>query len=76
MNDLLDSIELEYILKKLPPKERDILYLWTIGGYSSDDIARIVKSRYKDEENLTGKLISAKIQAIIGKIRVRIGKTA
>lgn len=72
MNDLLDSIELEYILKKLPPKERDILYLWTIGGYSSDDIARIVKSRYKDEENLTGKLISAKIQAIIAKIRLKM----
>lgn len=76
MNDLLDNIELEHILKKLPPKERDILYLWTIGGYSSNDIARIVKSRYNDEENLTGKLVNARLQVIISKIRAKIGKTA
>lgn len=69
---LLSKVDMELIFKKLPRKDRDMLHFWLIGGYSMDNIAKIIKRRYPNEENLTGKLVGIKIQAIINKIRLII----
>ncbi len=72
VNLLLDKVDTELLLKCLTLKERDTLLLWLNGGYSRQEIAEIIKIRYKDRAEAHGKSIGVKIQAIIAKLRIKI----
>lgn len=72
VNLLLDKVDIELLLRCLTPKERDTLLLWLNGGYSRQEIAEIIKIRYKDSAEAHGKSIGVKIQTIIAKLRLKI----
>lgn len=72
VNMLLDKVDTELFLKCLTPRERDIILLWVNGGYSRQEIAEIIKIRYKDIAEASGKSTGAKIQTIILKLRTKI----
>ncbi len=69
---LLNQITMELLLKELTPKERDTLELWLNGGYSRQEIAEIIKVRYQDHSEVTGKVIGVRIQTILSKLRAKI----
>ena len=70
---LIARLDLDHILSKLTPEDRDILQLWLNGGYTMEDIAKIIKSRYENHDNLTRKELGLKIKDIIARVRTRIG---
>ncbi len=69
---LIDQITMELLLKDLTPKEQDTLTLWLNGGYSRQEIAEIIKARYGDRPEVSGKVIGLRIQTILSKLRARI----
>jgi DNA-directed RNA polymerase specialized sigma24 family protein len=70
----LGRIDAELLLKSLPPKDRDTLTLWLQGGYKCQEIAEIIKIRYKEPGEVDGMIISARIQTILTRLKAKMNK--
>lgn len=71
----LDKLTLELLLQSLCIEDRDIIVLWSYGGYSLKEIVKVINKKYKKKGKKSLKLreIGVRIHKIIGKLRENAG---
>lgn len=74
---MLNKISIEGLLNKLEPKDREIITLWYIEGYTLNEIREIYNIKYVNnpEEYLTGRKIRVRIQKILEKMKKIAGES-
>lgn len=74
---MLNKISIEGLLSQLEPKDREIITLWYIEGYTLNEIREIYNIKYvnKPEEYLTGRKIRVRIQKILEKMKKIAGES-
>ena len=69
INKILNKIDLESLLSKLPAKERDILNWWFIEGYTRDEIAKMLQKKYNENKDTDRKTVKTMILTVINKLK-------
>lgn len=66
---LLDRALLSELLLRLSPRDRDIIWLWAVEGYSLPEIGEIVWQKYGGEKPLSVRTINYHKDRIIKKLK-------
>ena len=70
-----DKLTLELLLDSLCTQDRDIIVLWYIEGYNLDEVAKIIRKKYKPKPALRmdSRKIGRRIHEILEKLRENAG---